>query len=88
MEKMGGVFVLRGIPGNSFAMFTQKLAELRKKGITASILIDPESFEEYGISSVPTIVLVEEGKYDKMTGNVPVQTALVAFKEKRSNQRI
>jgi type-F conjugative transfer system pilin assembly protein TrbC len=64
-----GAFVLRGIPSNSFSLFSKRVEELRKEGIYAPILIDPEAFERYAIDAIPSVVLFDGSKYDKLVGN-------------------
>lgn len=76
MEKIGGVFILRGIPGNSFETLAEEILTLRKEGIYAPIDIDPNAFELYRIHSVPTILLEDGKRYDKVIGNVRLDTAL------------
>ncbi len=88
LEKIGGVFVLRGLPGNSFQIFAQKIKELRNAGINAPIYVDPEAYHKYGIQAVPTTVLLDGEKYDKITGNIHLEAALRAFKEKGSSNII
>lgn len=86
LETYGGAFVVRGLPNNSFAEFFNKLNHLKEMGMDASILIDPDSFEEYEVTEVPTIVLKGEQAFDKMIGNVPASYALETFSEKGEEQ--
>ena len=58
LEKIGGQFIFRGMPNNSFEDFLKTVMEFREKGILAPILVDPESFEEYGVTEVPTFVFI------------------------------
>jgi conjugal transfer pilus assembly protein TrbC len=76
MKKTGGVFLLRGIPGQSFGELSLKIVELRRAGIYAPIDIDPDLFSEYRIETVPSIVLRERKKYDKIEGNIRIDAAL------------
>lgn len=82
LERYGGALVIRGLPNDSFADFSQELETLKKRGMDASILIDPDSFEEYGIDRVPSIVLRGDEGFDKITGNVPISYALETFAQK------
>ena len=82
LEKIGGSFVIRGLPENSFEVFSEKVLFLRKSGVNASILIDPEAFDRYAIQSVPAFVLTEGDKHDKLSGNVPLETVLKDFSER------
>lgn len=79
LEKMEGVFVLRGLPGNSFQAFAQKIKELRNAGVNAPISIDPEAYEKYGIEVVPSIVIIEGEQYDKISGNIRMERAFSLF---------
>ncbi len=82
LEKAGGILVLRGLPGNSFLAFSQKIKELRDAGVTAPICIDPEAYGRYGVQEVPTTVLLNGEKYNKIAGNIYLETVLKIFKEK------
>lgn len=86
LETYGGVFVVRGLPNNSFAEFFNKLNHLKEMGMDAPILIDPDSFEEYEVTEVPMIVLKGDEAFDKMIGNVPASYALETFSEKGEEQ--
>jgi conjugal transfer pilus assembly protein TraW len=76
LDKAGGVFIVNGIPNNSFQEFAVKVKELRQKGIDTPIQIDPLSFEKYGIEHVPAIVLDAGHAFDKIYGNVRLSIAL------------
>lgn len=75
LEQVGGQFIFRGMPKGSFEGFLKLVMDFREKGILAPILIDPESFEEYGVTEVPTFVYVEGEKFKKVVGNVSVPYA-------------
>ena len=62
LEKIGGVFVFRGLPGGSFTDFVQEIAVLRSLDINANIQIDPDLFEDYGVEVVPTFVYLPPKK--------------------------
>lgn len=81
LEKAGGMFVLQGLPDNSFTSLAKKLSELRKAGIRAEIVLDPESFEKFNIRAVPTLVLSNGKQYDKISGNIKPLSALSYFAE-------
>lgn len=81
LEKTDGVFVVRGVPENSFEAFAKKVVELRQAGVGAPIDIDPEAFETYAIDRVPAIVLEEGTRNDKVVGNVRLDAALIKIKE-------
>lgn len=52
-----GVFVVIGLPNNSFQAFAGKVLEFRKQGITAPIRIDPKLFERVKVNQVPLFVV-------------------------------
>lgn len=79
LEKRGGVFVLRGLPKNSFQLFAQKIMDLRNSGVNAPVIIDPEAFQMYSIDRVPTVVLREGEKYHKLAGNLSLEAVLRRF---------
>jgi len=79
LEKVGGTFVLRGLPENSFEVLAQQLAALRESGVDASIILDPTEFEKHQIGAVPALVLQAEDRLDKITGNIQIQAALERF---------
>jgi conjugal transfer pilus assembly protein TrbC len=76
MARTGGTFVLRGIPKHSFPALIQKVKELREAGVLAPIDIDPSLFEEFGIDSVPAVVISEGDKHDKILGNFQLNASL------------
>lgn len=79
LQKTGGSFVLRGLPENSFQILSKKIIELKKAGIQAEILLDPECFEKYAINAIPSVVL-EDGKcHDKIAGNIKLPVTLSLF---------
>jgi len=79
LEKVGGCFVLKGLPQNSFQLLSQKLSELRQAGVRAQILIDPESFEKYTVQSIPTVILDTGENFDKLSGNLKLPAILSLF---------
>ena len=91
LERIGGSFVLRGLPGGSFTDFIQEVAVLRRMDINAKIQIDPDLFEDYSVTAVPTFVYLPPKnsealkrafedtpypEYKKIVGNVSVPWAL------------
>lgn len=79
LQKVGGCFVLQGLPDNSFSSLSQKIQELREAGVHAEILLDPPAFEKYKIQAVPTIVFDDGEQYDKIAGNIALPSALNIF---------
>jgi len=86
LEQLNGEFVIRGLPENSFQILSQKMMEFRKHGINAPVQIDPEAFELYRISVVPTISLEEETHRDQISGNIRLDAALQKFLENGSTK--
>lgn len=80
MEKTGGVFVLKGIPGGSFEAFVLKVMELRQAGVAAPIDIDPDLFEEFKVVEVPTVILCGK-KSDQAAGNLRLGSLLELMAE-------
>ena len=58
-DKEGVIFVIRGLPNESFADLSQKLFKLREKGLKGPVQINPNAFDEYQVSSVPTFLYKE-----------------------------
>jgi conjugal transfer pilus assembly protein TrbC len=56
LERIGGSFVFRGMPNDSFNEFIKKVMHFRELGILAPILVDPDAFAEYSVTEVPTFV--------------------------------
>ena len=56
LERIGGAFVFRGMPNDSFSDFIKKVLHFREQGILAPILVDPDAFSEYNVTEVPTFV--------------------------------
>ncbi|NNM43648.1 MAG: type-F conjugative transfer system pilin assembly protein TrbC [Chlamydiae bacterium] len=76
LEKTGGIFILRGLPKNSFPLLSKNIQDLRQKGVKAPIVIDPEAFEKYAIYQVPSFVLEKDGIFDKVEGNLNLDASL------------
>lgn len=76
LEKIGGSFIVRGVPQGSFGELDKRIKRLSEIGVNARIDIDPVSFEKYSIESVPTFVSIDKGAFDKLTGMVSVGYAL------------
>jgi type-F conjugative transfer system pilin assembly protein TrbC len=76
VEKIGGTFILQGIPDNSFKELANKIYQLRQKGVKADIQLHPKLFDQYGIKRVPTFVVVDDQKWDKLSGSVSLEYVL------------
>jgi type-F conjugative transfer system pilin assembly protein TrbC len=81
LEKVGGTFVLRGLPSQSFQALANRILKLKEQGVNASIQLDPKSFLKFEIKQVPAIVVVEEQAFDKVSGLVSLQFALEKMAE-------
>lgn len=88
LKKLGGTFVLRGLPNNSFETLSQKLLELRQDGIDALVTLDPPLFEAHEITMVPSIVLLDKENSDKVAGNIKISSALSLFSEKGVTKKV
>lgn len=76
LEKARGVFVLRGLPNNSFNELAEKILNLKKLGVNAEIQINPLPFEKYEIEEVPVFVIAESKCFDKISGNISLGFAV------------
>jgi conjugal transfer pilus assembly protein TrbC len=76
VQNVGGILVLRGLPGDSFKNLARKMHFLRQKGVHATVQIDPQLFTKFSIQSVPCFVVTDGDKFDKLNGNVSLAFAL------------
>jgi type-F conjugative transfer system pilin assembly protein TrbC len=67
-----GVFVVKGLPNNSFQAFAEKVLEFRKLGITAPIQIDPKLFERLNVKHVPLFIVHDEDEPHIVSGTLTV----------------
>lgn len=79
LQKIGGCFVLQGLPDNSFPSLSKKIQELRKAGVHAEIVLDPPAFEKYKVEAIPSLVLDNGEYYDKISGNIDIPSVLNLF---------
>ncbi|NGX32499.1 MAG: hypothetical protein K1060chlam4_00547 [Candidatus Anoxychlamydiales bacterium] len=70
------IFVVRGIPNNSFEAFGKKIAALKDTGFSSSVEINPKLFHKYEIINVPNFVVANGGNFNKVSGNISLQKAL------------
>lgn len=82
LAKLGGSFVLVGLPNNSFSELSEKIIKLKKMGVDAQIQIDPIAFKKFQISNVPTFVVSDDNKFDKISGSISLEYALNYMSEK------
>lgn len=76
MEKIGAVFALRGLPHNSFKELSKKIQHLNLLGVKAAIQINPELFTTYEIDRVPSFLVINDGGYSKVSGNISLAYAI------------
>lgn len=86
VQKVGGIFVLRGLPENSFKKLAIKLYSLRKQGLHATIQIDPRLFTQFNVEKVPSFVVKHPKGFDKLSGHVSLRYALEKISSEASNQ--
>ncbi|KKM65756.1 hypothetical protein LCGC14_1488070 [marine sediment metagenome] len=76
------IFVVRGIPNNSFEVFGKKIAALKDKGFSSFLEINPELFHKYEIINVPSFVVTNGGNFNKVSGNISLQKTLEIIEKK------
>lgn len=76
METCGAVFVLRGLPDNSFKELSKKIQHLNHLGVKAPIQINPKHFSDYQITHVPTFLIIEDDTHRKISGNISLAYAI------------
>lgn len=94
-KKYKASLIFNGLIDDSWIK-TQKfvMSLMENEGETAAIVINDEDFRDYGVTSVPAIVLVREDGldfsggnsenrkiFDKVTGNIGIKGALSLFAE-------
>jgi|GEM_PF-6392358 len=67
-----GVFVVKGLPNNSFQAFAAKVLEFRKYGVTAPIRIDPKLFERLKVNQVPQFVVKQKDETHTVSGTLTI----------------
>ena len=97
VRRYGGVLVFNGLPDNSWVKLNKTVTEIVDDEEGVGIQIDPEEFDRFKIKTVPAFVLIKEADlitgtseepaedkviYDKVTGNIGIETALRLFAEK------
>jgi len=96
-RRYGGVLVFNGLPDNSWVKLNKTVTEIVGNEEGVGIQIDPEEFDRFTIKTVPAFVLIKEADlitdiseepaedkviYDKVTGNIGIESALRLFAEK------
>ena len=85
-ELVGGRLVLRGFKENSFKKTVEHIQHLQNQGI--KVEINPQLFDFFKVSLVPSFILVEEGKVDMLQGNVGLLHVLKEFALSGDNQEL
>ena len=67
---------LRGLVNNDMRTTTDAVLQLVKDGVTDGVQIDPTLYTQYGIRSVPSLVVRCQSGYDVVRGNIHVKQAL------------
>lgn len=86
-KNIGASVLLRGFIDNSFKKTMNYIQEFyRKDENLGGVLIDPASFKDFNIDSVPTFVLMKKNsdkgnKYQKLVGNITLSAASELFKK-------
>lgn len=91
-QQYGGSLIFKGLVGDSWTKTRELVFAIAGDGEPASILIHDGEFEEFEVTSVPTIVLVQEDNiadigedkqvpksYDRVVGNIGIRGALELF---------
>ena len=97
VRRYGGVLVFNGLPDNSWVKLNNMIMEIVEDQEGVGIQIDPEEFDRFNIKTAPAFVLIKETDwitgtseeiaedrviYDKVTGNIGIESALRLFAEK------
>lgn len=80
-----GVFVVNGLPNNSFEAFTDRVLDLRKQGITVPIRIDPKLFERFKVQHVPLFVVTQREETHTVSGTLTLPYVLGLMHIKRGD---
>ena len=67
---------LRGLVNNDMRTTTDAVLQMVKDGVTDGVQIDPTLYTQYGIRSVPSLVVRCQTGYDVVRGNIHVKQAL------------
>lgn len=73
---------LRGMVGNDMRTTANAVLALVNDGATAGVQIDPMPWREYGITSVPALVVYCQAGHDLLRGNLHLKPALQKVVEK------
>lgn len=68
--------VLRGMVNNDMRATAEAIMSLVQDGSTSGVAIDPTRYREYGITSVPSLVVYCPAGHDVIRGNLRLKQAL------------
>ncbi|MCP9269148.1 type-F conjugative transfer system pilin assembly protein TrbC [Xenorhabdus sp. XENO-1] len=72
---------LRGMVNNDMKSTINAVTSLVQNGVTDGIQIDPTLFTQYGITSVPALVVHCQNGFDVIRGNIQIKQALEKIAE-------
>lgn len=87
LEKVKGVFVIAGLPNQSWTELVSWIRSLESAGVTAPIQVYPQPFSEHRVDQVPLFLVCEENACDKLAGNVSLEWALERMAEFGETER-
>ena len=67
---------LRGLVNNDMRQTASLMFELSKEDKNIGVQIDPTLYRDYGITTVPALVVTCPGHYDIVRGSLPLKAAL------------
>ncbi|MDX8430187.1 MAG: TrbC family F-type conjugative pilus assembly protein (plasmid) [Candidatus Algichlamydia australiensis] len=79
LQRMGGVFVIRGFPSNSVEEFVAKTRELKEAGLVSPIVVDPRAFKKYDVQRAPAFVVDDGRRFDVMKGATNMRYVVECF---------
>lgn len=68
--------VIRGLKDNDFRKTAEMIYEIGRENTKAGFLINPLWFKKFNIKQVPALVVGTPEKFDVITGNLSIETAL------------
>jgi conjugal transfer pilus assembly protein TrbC len=72
---------LRGLLRNDMRQTAAAIFELTKEDKNIGVQIDPTLYSDYGITTVPALVVTCPGHFDVIRGSLPLKTALEKIAE-------
>jgi len=75
-DQYGIPVYINGLLNDSLADTTKKFMQLFGENSNEGLGIDPIRFSQFNVKTVPTLIIKCGQKIDKLTGNVPLKTAL------------